>query len=91
MVSRRLTQEVIEVAEQVNPYRRITQTVIEVGITNPVHPFADQPFPEHPPWTPAYIQDPLESKEQAYQSYFGIHNKEIVIGERGGRIKFTRR
>jgi len=90
----RLTQEPVEVPHQVSGadlLRRVTQIVVEVAITFPVHPFGDQPFPEHPMWSPAYIQDPIESKEQVYASFFGMHNKVIVIGERGGRIKFTRR
>ena len=90
----RLTQEPVEAAEQVTGsdlLRRFTQIAVEVAITFPVHPWADQPFPEHPPWSPAYIQDPIESKEQAYQSYYGIHNKEIHIGERRIWSKFLRR
>ena len=95
-ISKRVTQVPVEVAEQV-PYgagsmtARFTQIVIEVAITFPVHPWADQPFPEHPPWSPSYIQDPIESKEQAYQSFYGIHNKEIHIGERRIWSKFLRR
>ena len=91
---RRFTQDVVEVPGQVfgaDLIRRFTQIVVEVAITFPVHPWADQPFPEHPPWSPAYIQDPIESKEQAYQSFYGIHNKEIHIGERQKWTKFTRR
>ena len=91
---RRFTQAPVEAAEQVTGsdlLRRFTQIAVEVAITFPVHPWADQPFPEHPPWSPAFIQDPIESKEQAYQSFYGIHNKEIHIGERQKWTKFTRR
>jgi hypothetical protein len=90
----RLTQEPVEVPEHVTGsdlLRRLTQMVVEVPIVAPVHPFGEQPFPEYPLWSPAYIQDPLESKEQVYASFFGMHNKVIVIGERGVRIKFNRR
>ncbi len=91
---RRFTQAPVEVAAQVTGadlIRRFTQIVIEVPITQPVHPFGDQPMPEHPPWSPSFIQDPLEGKEQAYASFYGSHNKEIVIGERRNWTKFTRR
>ena len=91
---RRLTQLVVESAEQVTGaslMRRWTQLVVEVAITQPVMPFGMPEFVPEPEWSPAYIVTPADDPAAAHSSYWGVHNKEIVLGQRGTRSVFVRR
>ena len=89
----RLTQEVVEGAVQVTGaslFRRFTQIVVEVPITQPVHPFGEQPFPEYPEWSPTYIVDAPEGVN-AYASLYGLHSRELKLGQRRHWQDFNRR
>jgi len=90
----RLTQGVVEAAEQVTGaplLRRLTQIVVEVGITFPVHPFGDLPFPEHPMWSPAYIAPNVENDWFNRASFFGYHSLVLDQGRRYVWTKIQRR
>ena len=91
---RRQTQEAVEVVTEVTGadlHRRLTQIAIEVLITLPVHPFGEMPMPEYPQWSPAYFQPPEENQEQNFASLFGVHGREMRLGDRGCRVEFRRK
>lgn len=90
----RLTQEPVEVLQQVTGaslMRRLTQVVVEVLISQPVHPFGEYPMPEHPDWSPAYIAPAIENPAGAEASYWPMHSREMILGERAPRIRILRR
>ncbi len=90
----RLTQGVVEAAEQVTGaplLRRFTQIVIEVGITQPVQPFVDIPFLSTEEWSPAFLSVQSEGAPIAYQSYFGPHIQDDVLGRRGTYVRVIRK
>jgi hypothetical protein len=90
----RLTQEPAEAAEQVTGaslLRRLTQVVVEVPITQPVHPFGEPYFPEYPQYSPAYFQSPTEHDEHNFASLWGLRGREITLGERGHRVQIRRK
>ena len=90
----RLTQEPVEVAEQVTGaslLRRLTQIVVEVPYQFPVHPFGELPFPEHPVWSPAYIAPNVENDWFNRASFFGYHALEVDMGRRRIWTKIVRR
>lgn len=49
------------------------------------------PEPEQAPWTPAYIQPPMEGEEAQYASFFGGRILDIDLGKRRIWQKFLRR
>mgnify|MGYP001565595201 CR=1 FL=1 len=90
----RLTQEVVEGAQQVTGaslLRRLTQVVVEVGITAPVMPFGLPEFLPEPQWSPAYIAGPVEGAAAIRSSFWGIHDRVMELGRRGTWGKFMRR
>jgi hypothetical protein len=64
----------------------MTQIVLEVGYVQPVHPFGEQADPWEEPWSPAYIQSPVESEAGIYSGV--VHGKRIFLGVPG--VKFGR-
>jgi len=90
----RLTQEVVEGAEQVTGaslLRRLTQIVVEVAYQNPLDPIGLPEFIPEPQWSPAYIQPGIENPAATYASYWGMHVRIMRLGLRGTRIEIQRR